>query len=599
MGKIFDALEKFSKERRGTVSDKILDSDYETLKQFNEMTGKIDIHDPKISKDPRILTRLKTYRLINDNGTLTPAGKVKYEEMKRKHRAPEPAKPVISSQIKEQTPLETAAQKPEELSVSDWALLVNYDRKTGNLLKYNPETGQLDEESKNILQDPATVQRLIDNQMILPGGWLTPEARRECARMERKAEKKQTEKSVKGEKLIAEDGDKPDKVFEPPEPLSQSDMDALMQYDPETRKLDMSHPAILKDPDIVKRLVENDMIDAEGKLSPKALVRCRVLTGWMTELDERKGVQTVKKQSAAEKLETAVTKGHAPGTSGETDNRKMKIIHFKKDREKASKKGDVSIPVYEALDEKPVEAPAESRFTLGKTPRGYDKNALDKNLVSLFNPESFEAEQFKILRTNLLFPVSGKTPRSVMVTSVGPEEGKSFVAANLAISIARHMNWNVLLIDCDLRKSSVHRQFGFGNVPGLSEYIANGVPLPSLMLRTAVDHLTILPAGRPPANPSELVSSERMFALLKEVTARYNDRLIILDSPPPKLTAESAALARHVDGILLVVKYASTPRDAAVELVNNLGKEKILGAIVNNFDPGFSRYYKKYYGGYY
>jgi capsular exopolysaccharide synthesis family protein len=186
-----------------------------------------------------------------------------------------------------------------------------------------------------------------------------------------------------------------------------------------------------------------------------------------------------------------------------------------------------------------------------------------------------------------------------MVTSVGPGEGKSFVAANLAISIARHMNWNVLLIDCDLRKSSVHRQFGFGNVPGLSEYIANGVALPSLMLKTVVDHLTILPAGRPPANPSELVSSERMFALLKEVTARYNDRLIILDSPPPKLTAESVALARHVDGILLVVKYASTPRDAAVELVNNLGKEKILGAIVNNFDPGFSRYYKKYYGGYY
>ncbi|MHC4216360.1 MAG: hypothetical protein ACYSWP_23660, partial [Planctomycetota bacterium] len=100
MGKIFDALEKFSKERGATVSDRIRHSDYEALMQFDEATGRIDIQDLKINKDPRVFRRLKTYRLINDDGTRTPAGRAKYEEWKRKHRDPDPAKPVTSGQIK-------------------------------------------------------------------------------------------------------------------------------------------------------------------------------------------------------------------------------------------------------------------------------------------------------------------------------------------------------------------------------------------------------------------------------------------------------------------------------------------------------------------
>jgi Mrp family chromosome partitioning ATPase len=83
------------------------------------------------------------------------------------------------------------------------------------------------------------------------------------------------------------------------------------------------------------------------------------------------------------------------------------------------------------------------------------------------------------------------------------------------------------------------------------------------------------------------------------VAARYNDRLIIIDSPPPRLTAESGALARYVDAILLVVKYGSTPKNSAVELIDKLGRNKIIGAVVNSFEAGASRYQKKYYGGTY
>jgi Mrp family chromosome partitioning ATPase len=90
-----------------------------------------------------------------------------------------------------------------------------------------------------------------------------------------------------------------------------------------------------------------------------------------------------------------------------------------------------------------------------------------------------------------------------------------------------------------------------------------------------------------------------MAELLKEVATRYKDRLIILDSPPPSLTAESGALARYVDGILLVVKYGSTPKNQVTDLISKLGRKKIIGAVINNFDASTSRYKKKYYGGYY
>ncbi|MBT8356844.1 MAG: CpsD/CapB family tyrosine-protein kinase, partial [Desulfobacterales bacterium] len=96
----------------------------------------------------------------------------------------------------------------------------------------------------------------------------------------------------------------------------------------------------------------------------------------------------------------------------------------------------------------------------------------DKKLVSFFEPQSFEAEQFKHLRTNILFPVTGKMPRSIMVTSAVPGEGKSFVASNLAVSIAQNIDQHVLLMDCDIRKPTIHSNFGFDETEGLCEYLS-------------------------------------------------------------------------------------------------------------------------------
>lgn len=184
-----------------------------------------------------------------------------------------------------------------------------------------------------------------------------------------------------------------------------------------------------------------------------------------------------------------------------------------------------------------------------------------------------------------------------MVSSAVPGEGKSFVAANLAISIAQNIDEHVLLVDCDLRLPSVHKRFGYGQTAGLSEYLSGKVAqLSSVFLKTRVDKLSIIPGGKPPHNPSELISSDHMTRLLNEMKTRYEDRYVIIDTAPPQLASETSALAKLVDGILVVVQYGKTKREVVSDTVNILGKDKILGIVLNQYDFRSSSYYG--YGNY-
>lgn len=227
----------------------------------------------------------------------------------------------------------------------------------------------------------------------------------------------------------------------------------------------------------------------------------------------------------------------------------------------------------------------------------------DKNLIVLLKPYSYEAEQFRILKSKIFHSTSEKTLRSFMITSAIPNEGKSFVAANLAISIAQNLNEHVLILDADMRKPCIHKLFGFGDMAGLSEHLSNGIPLNSIFLKTQVRKLSILPAGKRPPNPYELLSSQNMIKLLKELKQRYSDRYIIIDSPPPALTAETTAMSNLVDGVLLVVEYGRTPINLVSEVVKTLGKEKVTSIIFNKFNIRLSNFcaygkysqYSKYY----
>lgn len=255
---------------------------------------------------------------------------------------------------------------------------------------------------------------------------------------------------------------------------------------------------------------------------------------------------------------------------------------------------------------KPVQAlksaAAASETRQEPAAQAFSKDDLDPDLICYFKPQSFEAEKIKVLRTSILFPEQGEPPRSILVTSAFPGEGKTFMASNLAISIAQGIEEHVLLMDCDLRRSSVHTRFGFGRVPGLAEYLARGTAIDSLLLKSAIPKLSILPGGRSVHNPAELLSSRKMANLIDEVSARYPDRYVIIDSPPPLLTAEANAIARRVDGIVIVVKFGQTPRKAVADMMENFGREKILGAVLNWVEAdsmkyyGYSGNYSYYYG---
>ena len=233
----------------------------------------------------------------------------------------------------------------------------------------------------------------------------------------------------------------------------------------------------------------------------------------------------------------------------------------------------------------------------------FNSALIDKNMICYLNPRSYEAEMFRILRENILFPFSGNPPRLILITSVNPGEGKSFVASNLSISIAQNMNSHVVLLDCDLRRPCIHSRFGYSDVPGLKEHLSRGRSIASLLLNTMVDKLTILPAGKLPTNPAELITSKKMMALLEEMKSRYTDRYIIMDAPPPNFSSETNAIARVVDGIILVVKYGVTPREMILNMVEKIEKNKFLGTVINWFDlRSTSQYgygtYRKYYHSY-
>ncbi len=210
------------------------------------------------------------------------------------------------------------------------------------------------------------------------------------------------------------------------------------------------------------------------------------------------------------------------------------------------------------------------------------------------------AENIRSLRTRILHPFSGKRPRSLLLTSASPEEGKSFICANLGISLAQGVDNYCLLVDCDLRRPVQHTLFGLDNRAGLSDYLQRKKAIPELLAPSGVDKLSILPSGPLSINPAELLGSSYMASLVEELEQRYDDRIVILDSPPLQAASETAVLAQHVDGVILVVRYGASRREYVKTLVEAIGREKILGIVFNAYssnliDTKVFGYYENYH----
>ncbi len=189
----------------------------------------------------------------------------------------------------------------------------------------------------------------------------------------------------------------------------------------------------------------------------------------------------------------------------------------------------------------------------------FEKLKADESLVSLYQPQSLISEQFRKLRTELLRLNLARPVKTIMVTSALQGEGKSFVAANLAISIAYDLHLHALLVDCDLRNPSVAPMFGYNGVRGIADYLMGQGEVSNFLVETELEKLSLLPGGTIPKNPTEIIGSQRMAALVEELKTRYDDRFIILDSTPLLATAEPDVLAKLVDGVLMVVRAGLTP----------------------------------------
>jgi len=219
---------------------------------------------------------------------------------------------------------------------------------------------------------------------------------------------------------------------------------------------------------------------------------------------------------------------------------------------------------------------------------------LKRRLLAHNSPKDPVAEQFRTIRTNIQFSGADQEIKSLVLTSSGPAEGKSTTASNLATVYAQQ-GLKTLLIDADLRKPTAHYTFRLENHAGLTNVLTRQSTLGQAVQETEVRDLYMLTSGPIPPNPSELLSSNQMEELLKEMKQQFD--MVIFDTPPILAVADAQILANQVDASILVVSSGKTDKEAALKakdlLVN--AKSKLLGVVLNNRKVESGNYYY-YYG---
>jgi capsular exopolysaccharide synthesis family protein len=217
----------------------------------------------------------------------------------------------------------------------------------------------------------------------------------------------------------------------------------------------------------------------------------------------------------------------------------------------------------------------------------------DSKLVCLTAPESFGAEKFRFLGVRLRQLQHSRPLKKLLITSTIPEEGKSTVSANLATILARRQQPKILLLEGDLRRPSLAKQFGLSRIPGLSEWLQGEPRTIKDIYRLEGPNLWFLPAGHPPENPLELMQSGRLSELMNQLSGWFD--WIIIDSPPILPLADTSVWARLADGILLVTREGITKKRMLQRGLQALEQSKLLGAVVNSSaNTDHSNYYQRY-----
>lgn len=220
---------------------------------------------------------------------------------------------------------------------------------------------------------------------------------------------------------------------------------------------------------------------------------------------------------------------------------------------------------------------------------------IDPRVVAFHEPNCPVAEQYRMLRTNIQSLSVRKNLKSFVISSAIQGEGKTVTTANLAFVLAGDLNAKtVLLVDADLRKGRVSRLLGLDPRPGLSELLSNGTPLQDALIDIGVKNLTILPAGKIPKNPAELLGSVKMKQTLTELRGKFD--YVLFDAPPVMSVTDPGVLGAQNDGIFLVVQAGRTQRTSVQHAEHLLAQAhaKILGYILTNVEYHLPEYLYRY-----
>jgi non-specific protein-tyrosine kinase len=202
-------------------------------------------------------------------------------------------------------------------------------------------------------------------------------------------------------------------------------------------------------------------------------------------------------------------------------------------------------------------------------------------LIALRDPRSPAAEAYRTLRTNIQFSSLDKPLHTLLATSTAPNEGKSTTLANLAVTMAQ-AEQRVILVDCDLRRPTLHTLFDLPNDSGLTSLILAQEDAPLPLLDTGVPGLSLLASGPLPPRPADILGSRRMEAVIERL--RANADIVLFDTPPVVGVTDAAVLANRVDGVLLIFSAGTTTRERGRQARQILEKVKanIVGVVLNN-----------------
>jgi len=216
------------------------------------------------------------------------------------------------------------------------------------------------------------------------------------------------------------------------------------------------------------------------------------------------------------------------------------------------------------------------------------------------------AEEFRVIKRPLVNNIQASTangisrPNLILVCSSLPGEGKTFVSINLALSIANELDKSVLLIDADVEKPSISKHLGIKQSLGLIEYLENDkVTFSDIFLKTDLPNLSVIPAGKRHKYSTELLSSQRMYLFAEEVSRRYNDRIVIFDSPPLLVATQAQILAELVGQVVLVIAAEETPQNVVNDSIAKLANCDVVMTLLNKTKRDLGLYGYNYgYGKY-